>query len=132
MTSTLRAEFQANGPANVPEFGTVKDVKGFKNLLAMDGYQQIKEGVVYPPVMITTGLNDARVDPWQASKLAARLQATGTPNPVLLRIEEQGGHIDVSKSQADELNADIAAFIFWRAGRPAWQPNLSKRSSNER
>jgi len=121
--NTLRAEFSPNGPPNVPEFGTVKTEQGFKNLFAMDTLQHIKKGVQYPAIMITTGLNDPRVSPWEPAKLAASLTASGTAKPVLLRIDEQAGHgIGSTKTQNDKLYADMYAFVFWRAGKPGWRP----------
>ena len=121
--NTLRAELTPGGPANIPEFGTTADRQGFNNLLAMDSYQGVRDGVQYPPILITTGLNDPRVDPWEPAKLAARLQDSGTRAPVLLRVEEAAGHgIGSTKAQDDQLAADVAAFIFWNAGAPAWQP----------
>jgi prolyl oligopeptidase len=123
MASALRAEFQPNGPANIPEFGTIKDEQGFKNLLAMDGYQHIKDGVAYPPVLITTGLNDPRVGSWQPEKLAARMQAANPENVALLRVDEDAGHgIGSTRSQTDELFTDIIAFIKWRLGEAGWSP----------
>jgi len=121
--NTLRAEFSPNGPPNVPEFGTVKTEQGFKNLFAMDTLQHIKKGAQYPAIMITTGLNDPRVSPWEPAKLAASLNASGTAKPVLLRIDEQAGHgIGSTKTQNDKLYADMYAFVFWRAGKPGWRP----------
>ncbi|HJR12738.1 MAG TPA: prolyl oligopeptidase family serine peptidase [Rhodanobacteraceae bacterium] len=121
--NTLRAEFSPNGPPNVPEFGSVKTEQGFKNLYAMDSIQHVKNGVTYPAVMITTGLNDPRVSPWEPAKFAAALQASGTPNPVLLRIDAQAGHgIGSTRTQTDLLTADWIAFIKWRAGMPGWRP----------
>jgi prolyl oligopeptidase len=123
--NTLRAEFSPNGPPNIPEFGTVTNEQGFKNLLEMDTIQHLKSGTEYPAVLITTGLNDPRVSPWEPAKLAAALQATGTARPVLLRIDENAGHgIGSTKTQNDELYADMYAFIFWRAGLPEWRPDL--------
>ena len=121
--NTLRAEIEANGPANIPEFGTYKNEQGFKNLLAMDSYLGVRDGAQYPPILIATGLNDPRVDPWEPAKLAARLQASGSKAPVLLRVVEDAGHgIGSTKTQDDELAADVAAFVFWHAGLRAWQP----------
>jgi prolyl oligopeptidase len=121
--NTLRSEFSPNGPPNVPEFGSVKTEAGFKNLLAMDSIQHVKHGVTYPAVMITTGLNDPRVSPWEPAKFAAALQASGTPNPVLLRIDAKAGHgIGSTRTQTDELTADWISFIFWRAGKDHWRP----------
>jgi prolyl oligopeptidase len=119
----LRSEFSPNGPPNIPEFGTVSTEAGFKNLYAMDSIQHVKPGVTYPAVMIATGLNDPRVSPWEPAKFAAALIAAGSPNPVLLRIDEQAGHgVGSTKTQTDALTADGIAFMFWRAGQPGWQP----------
>jgi prolyl oligopeptidase len=122
--NTLRAEFSPNGPPNVPEFGSVKTEQGFRNLFAMDSIQHVKKGVTYPAVMITTGLNDPRVSPWEPAKFAAALQASGSPNPVLLRIDAEAGHgIGSTRTQTDLQTADTIAFMKWRAGDPGWRPD---------
>lgn len=123
--NTLRSEFSPNGPPNIPEFGSIKTEQGFKNLFEMDTIQHIKRGVQYPAVLVTTGLNDPRVSPWEPAKVTAALQASGTVHPVLLRIDEQAGHgIGSTKSQNDRLYADMYAFVFWRAGKPGWRPKV--------
>jgi prolyl oligopeptidase len=125
--NTTRSEFSPNGPPNIPEFGTITNEQGFKNLLAMDSYQHVKDGTQYPPVMVTTGLNDPRVSSWEPAKFAARLQASGTTNPVFLRVELEAGHgIGSTKTQNDELYADMFSFIFWRASKDGWRPDLTK------
>jgi prolyl oligopeptidase len=121
--NTLRAEFSPNGPPNIPEFGTIKTEAGFNNLSSMDTITHIKKGTQYPAVMVTTGLNDPRVAPWEPAEVAAALEASGTSQPVLLRIDEEAGHgIGSTKTQSDSVTADWIAFIFWRAGVPEWQP----------
>jgi len=123
VANTLRNEFSPNGPPNIPEFGTIQTEDGFHNLYVMDSYQHVEPGRRYPPILITSALNDGRVDPWEPAKLAARLLAAGDSNPVLLRVEESGGHgIDATKTQNDALNADMLSFVFWQAGRPTFQP----------
>ena len=125
--NTTRDEFSPDGPPNIPEFGTITNRSGFENLYAMDSYQHVKDGVAYPATLITTGLNDPRVSSWEPAKFAARLQASGTPNPVLLRIETDGGHgVGSTASQQNELAADTYSFIFWRAGRPGWRPDVKR------
>jgi prolyl oligopeptidase len=87
----------------------------------MDGYHKVKDGVKYPAVMLTHGINDPRVEPWMSVKMAARLQAaTSSSKPVLLRIDYDAGHgFGSTKRQGNELNADIYAFMFKQLGGTA-------------
>ncbi|MGO9036735.1 MAG: prolyl oligopeptidase family serine peptidase [Steroidobacteraceae bacterium] len=120
---TLRAEFSPNGPPNIPEFGTVTTEAGFNNLYEMDTISHIQKGTQYPAVLVTTGLNDPRVSPWEPAQTAAAFQASGTSRPVLLRIDEEAGHgIGSTKTQTDALTADWIAFVLWQSGVPQWQP----------
>jgi prolyl oligopeptidase len=128
--NTIRSEFTPNGPPNIPEFGTITNEQGFKNLFEMDSTQHVKPGVTYPAVMISTGLNDPRVSPWEPAKFAAAVQAAGSTNPVLLRIDEEAGHgIGSTKTQTDALAADWIAFVKWRAGLPEWRPDFTKKGA---
>ena len=125
--NTLRQEFQPVGPLNIPEFGTIKTEEGFRNLYEMDTLQHVRSGVQYPAALITTGLNDPRVSPWEPAKFAAALQGSGSERPILLRIDAEAGHgFGNTKSQDDALYADMWAFVFWRAGLPEWQPRFSE------
>lgn len=127
-SDSLRSELMASGPANIPEFGTVKDENGFKALYAMDAYQHVKPGTKYPAVLLTTGANDPRVAPWQAAKMTARLQASTTSGkPVLLRVDYDAGHgMGSTKSQRDVELADELAFLFWQLGVQGFQPPAGK------
>lgn len=120
----LRFETTANGAPNVPEFGSVRTEEGFKALLAMSPYHHIKDGVKYPAVLVLTGINDPRVDAWEAGKMAARLQAaTASGKPVLLRVDYDAGHgIGSTKKQAYEERADTLAFLLWQFGVKGFQP----------
>ena len=113
VTNFLRFEFTENGPPNIPEFGSITTEEGFKGLSIMDSYTKVRDGVNYPAVMLTTGLNDPRVVLWQATKMAARLQAaTASDKPVILRVEEQAGHgMGSTKSQVEDELADEFAFL---------------------
>ena len=123
-SDALRSELMASGPANIPEFGTVKEPDGFKALYAMDAYQHVKPNTAYPAVLLTTGANDPRVAPWEAAKMTARLQAsTDSGKPVLLRVDYDAGHgLGSTKTQNDVLLADELAFLFWQLGVPEFQP----------
>jgi prolyl oligopeptidase len=125
LSDMIRDMFSPDGPLNVPEYGDLKDKQGFQNLLEISAYYHVKDGTPYPAVMITTGMNDPRVVPWEPSKMAARLQAaTASGKPVLLRVDYQGGHgtIGGTKTQAEELAADKWSFLLWQFGAPAYQP----------
>lgn len=114
VNDAVRAETTSNGVPNVPEFGSTKTEEGFKALLEMDAYLKIKDGVKYPAVLLTTGINDPRVEPWMSAKMAARLQtATTSGKPILLRVDYDAGHgFGSTKRQRNEQNADIFAFLF--------------------
>ena len=89
----LRVELTPNGQFNVTEFGTVKDPDQFKALMAYSPYHHVKDGTRYPAVLLTSGANDPRVDPYHARKMTARLQAaTGSGLEVLLRASGDTGH----------------------------------------
>lgn len=112
------------GPFNTGEFGDTQTEEGVRMLYAIDAYQQLRDGVDYPGVIVATGLNDARVPPWMPAKFAARLQAANAGRrPELLRVENAGGHSGGTKSQAEEDVADNYAFLLWQAGVPGFQPS---------
>jgi len=110
----LRFETTTNGPPNIPEFGSVKTEDGFKGLLAMDAYNKVRDSTLYPAVLLTHGINDPRVEPWQSAKMAARLQAASSSGkPVWLRVDYDSGHgIGATKRQRIEEQADTFAFLF--------------------
>jgi prolyl oligopeptidase len=124
----LRAETTPNGVPNIPEFGTVTTEEGFKALYEMSSYHHVKDGVKYPATMLTHGINDPRVEPWETLKMGARLQAaTASGKPVLLRIDYEAGHgIGTTKKQIQEEMADIWTFVFWQAGVPGFQPVVGR------
>jgi prolyl oligopeptidase len=126
VSDALRSEFSQNGPPNIPEFGSVTNEQGFKNLYAVSAVQHVVPGGKYPAVLLNTGLNDPRVDPWQAAKMAAVLQAdSASGNPILLRIDAAGGHgIDNTKAQTVALIADEYTFLLWNFGIPGFQPSI--------
>jgi prolyl oligopeptidase len=116
--NTLRMEFSQNGPPNIPEFGSVKTEAGFKGLLAMDSTQALKKGVKYPATLLTTGMTDPRVMPWQIAKFAAHLQAkSASGKPVLLRVDFNAGHgLGSTRAQRDAEVTDMFAFILQQTG----------------
>jgi len=126
-SNALRAEYETDGDANSLEYGSVKTKAGFEALLAVDALHHVKDGTAYPAVLLTTGINDPRVAPWQPGKMAARLQAANTGGrPVLLRVDYDAGHgIGSTRTQRDELQADQGAFMLWQMGDPEFQPGAA-------
>ena len=124
MSNALRSEFSPNGPANIPEFGTVTTPDGFKALYAMDAIQHVRSGTAYPAVMLCTGINDRRVPPWELGKFAAALRtATASGRPIVMRIDYDAGHgfLGASRLQGETLLADQYAFLLWQLGDPAFR-----------
>lgn len=115
---TLRAEFTPNGVPNIPEFGSVRTAAGFKALQAMSAYDHVQAGTAYPALLLVGGTNDPRVEVWESTKMAARMQAaTSSGKPVLLRLDYDAGHgIGSTKAQQLEQRADIYAFLLWQLG----------------
>lgn len=123
-SNALRAEYETDGDANALEYGSAKNKAGFKALLAVDAVQHVKDGTIYPATLLTTGINDPRVAPWQPGKMAARLQAANAgARPILLRVDYDAGHgFGSTRTQRDELLADQLAFMYWQMGDPEFQP----------
>ncbi len=127
-SGTLPAEFSENGPANIPEFGSVTTQEGFEDLYAMSSYAHVRDQTPYSAVMLTTGINDPRVTPWEAAKMTARLQAaTSSGKPVLLRVDYQARHgIGNTREQREKETAGQWSFLLWQSGVAGFQPLAAK------
>ena len=77
----------------VDDYGYPNKEADFKTLLAYSPYHNIKTGVHYPPMLVTTADTDDRVVPGHSFKYISALQAAD-PNgpPHLIRIETRAGH----------------------------------------
>jgi prolyl oligopeptidase len=75
------------------DYGSADDPDEFAALYAYSPYHNIRDGVEYPAVLVTTADTDDRVVPGHSFKYAARIQAAqGGDAPVLIRIETRAGH----------------------------------------
>jgi prolyl oligopeptidase len=115
---SLRFELTANGAFNVTEFGSAKDPAQFRTLYAYSPYHHVTDGVAYPAVLMTTGANDPRVDPYNSRKMTARLQAASTSgHPVLLRAADDVGHgMGSPLAAVIEESTDSYAFLMHELG----------------
>ena len=113
----LRAELHPNGAFNVTEFGTVKEMDQFRSLYDYSPYHHVKDGTEYPATLFLTGANDPRVDPSHSRKMTARMQASGTKKPVLLRTTSSAGHgIGTALTEQIAQQTDVMAFLFAQWG----------------
>jgi prolyl oligopeptidase len=77
----------------IPEYGDADQKKDFDFISKYSPYQNIRQGVNYPTMLIKAGENDARVDPLHAKKMAAALQnSESQTNPILLFVDFESGH----------------------------------------
>jgi prolyl oligopeptidase len=92
----LRYQKFTVGAAWAGDYGTSDDPAGFRYLRAYSPLHNVRAGVKYPPVFITTGDHDDRVFPAHSFKYAATMQyeASRVPGsgPILIRIETNAGH----------------------------------------
>jgi prolyl oligopeptidase len=75
------------------DYGLSEDPQQFKALYAYSPYHNVRQGVCYPPTLVTTADHDDRVAPWHSYKFAAALQAAqACASPILIRVETRAGH----------------------------------------
>ncbi|HUG55636.1 MAG TPA: prolyl oligopeptidase family serine peptidase [Candidatus Limnocylindrales bacterium] len=102
----------------IAEYGSSEDPEQFRWLRAYSPYHNVRAGLRYPPLLLTTAEGDSRVDPMHARKMAALLQSERIDAPcVLLRVDRDAGH-GVGKpldKQVDDA-ADQWAFLASRLG----------------
>lgn len=97
----------------VDDYGYPNKEPDFRTLLAYSPYHNIKPGVAYPPVLVTTADTDDRVVPGHSFKYIAALQAADPDgDPHLIRIETRAGHgSGKPTAKIIEEAADVYAFL---------------------
>jgi prolyl oligopeptidase len=89
----LRFQHFTIGWAWTSDYGSSEDPEMFPYLHAYSPYHNLRQGVAYPAMLVTTGDHDDRVVPGHSFKYAARLQACQAgPLPTLIRVETRAGH----------------------------------------
>jgi prolyl oligopeptidase len=114
---SLRAELSPNGLFNTTEFGSVKDPDQFKAMYAYSPYHHVVKGTKYPAILLTAGLNDGRVEPYNSFKFAAVLQASAAPgNTILLTVNSFGHGFGSSLDQQIADDTDLLSFFAYGLG----------------
>ncbi|MDR1960558.1 MAG: prolyl oligopeptidase family serine peptidase [Planctomycetaceae bacterium] len=101
------------------DYGTSEDSKEmFEYLLGYSPLHNVKSGVDYPAVLVTTSDHDDRVVPAHSFKFTAELQEKSTsPNPAYIRIETKAGHgAGKPISKVIDESADVWAFLMDQLG----------------
>jgi prolyl oligopeptidase len=97
----------------VDDYGYPNKEPDFRTLLAYSPYHNIKPGVDYPPVIVTTADTDDRVVPGHSFKYISALQAADPDgDPHVIRIETRAGHgSGKPTAKIIEEAADVYAFL---------------------
>jgi prolyl oligopeptidase len=107
----------------VDDYGYPNREADFRILRAYSPYHNIRTGVRYPPMLVTTADTDDRVVPGHSFKYIAAIQAADPEGaPHLIRIETRAGHAsgkptDKQIAEFTDMYAFIAHFTGLRVGR---------------
>jgi prolyl oligopeptidase len=113
VTDMLRYHKFTVGRFWTPEYGNAEEnADHFKFLYAYSPLHNVKAGVAYPPIIVTTGDTDDRVVPAHSKKFIAELLAkTAGEGPHLLRIDLKAGHkLGKPTYKLIEEHADVLTF----------------------
>ena len=102
----------------VDDYGYPDREPDFRTLLGYSPYHNLKSGVYYPALIVSTADTDDRVVPGHSFKYIARLQALDTGDaPYLIRIETRAGHGSGKPTdKVIEEYSDIYAFLAHATG----------------
>ena len=120
VTDMLRYPAFGTGRFWVPEWGdAAADPAAFDYLRAYSPLHNVKPGVDYPPVLVTTAEGDDRVVPAHAFKFVAELRHADPGGVALLRHDTRAGH-GAGKPTGKVLDeaADTYAFLARHLGMP--------------
>ncbi|MDA8197410.1 MAG: S9 family peptidase [Actinomycetota bacterium] len=102
-------------PLTVPEWeewgNPLEDLDIFNEMQSYSPYDNVKAGIKYPPLFITSGLSDPRVSYVEPTKWTAKLREITADPEVLLWTEQSAGHFGNS-GRFNELESDARTYAF--------------------
>jgi prolyl oligopeptidase len=102
----------AAGASWIAEYGDPEKPEEWKFIKTFSPYQNVKQGMDYPPILFYTATSDDRVGPVQARKMAAKLQAMGYKN-VWLHENIEGGHAGSSDNSELAFRRALTYAFLW-------------------
>lgn len=101
------------GASWMAEYGNPDIPEEWAFIRTFSAYQNLREGVTYPPTLFTTSTRDDRVHPGHARKMMARMEAMGQDVTYYENIE--GGHGGAANNrQAAHMQALAYSFLYER------------------
>ncbi|RSL72386.1 hypothetical protein CEP54_000963 [Fusarium duplospermum] len=110
LTDMLRYPLMGMGAAWIYEYGDPKDAEMAKVLRAYSPFHNIRDGVQYPPFLVTVSTKDDRVGAGHARKIVAKLKDAGASD-VFLYEDRTGGHAVSDPFKNATLMARRIAFL---------------------
>ena len=81
------------------EWGNPNEERYFDYMYSYSPMENIKDGAVYPSMLLTGGLHDPRVQYWEPAKYASELRhkSSKESGPVILKMDMDSGHFSASE-----------------------------------
>ncbi|MFD0576397.1 prolyl oligopeptidase family serine peptidase [Dactylosporangium darangshiense] len=105
------------GASWMAEYGDPDDPADWAYLSLFSPYQNVRDGVPYPPTLITTSTRDDRVHPGHARKMVALLREHGKDVTYYENIE--GGHGGAADNAQLAFKWALAFEFLWRTLSPS-------------
>jgi len=98
LTDMLRFHELLTGAVWIDEYGDPRDAGDRAALAAFSPLHAVRDGIAYPPMLVTTSSSDDRVHPGHARRFAEALRQRG--NPVLFHESGDSGHGGAASREA--------------------------------
>jgi oligopeptidase B len=127
--NTMSDESLPLTPPEWPEWGDpIRTREGYDWIMTYSPYDNIKQGISYPPIFATGGLADYRVTYWEPAKWIARLRDEAAGGPFVLWMNMEAGHFGAAaRFQVLEEEARFHAFALKVLGLTAVAPVIHAR-----
>jgi prolyl oligopeptidase len=120
----LRYNKFTGGQAWVTEYGSSSEADQFAYLIKYSPVHNVRRGVCYPAILVTTADHDDRVVPSHSFKFTAAMQAAqGCTHPILIRVEVRGSHAYRPTDKRIAELADVWAFAAQQMGMNSSTPS---------